>query len=447
MSESKEEKEEGLSRRRFIKTAAGAAASFALFSGSLKGWSQSMAKVGFLAPLETEEGGIAEQGATLAADLVNNSHPGIDLDTASWSGIPGLGDAKLELAFGDHENDPAKGASLVQEMSSAGAVAVVGAIDDSVMEEASSAAAEENLPFIDATSIDPYLTRRGLEGYFRMNSHNLFAVQHFFQMAKQYEVDQEDFVFVTEQKPGVDKDLNTLKAQTDRLGYNLQGLILDSVNEEQVTEAANSIRAKEPDAIILDMKPKWIASTINVLSEMPEDARPSVVLVDQYTRMKDDLTDLLAEDLRQSFAWTFINVPFIPISPEASGPGLAVSKLYQEEYGNKLSAPAALALEGVQTCARSLNLAESTESGAIIESAGELELTTEDIVVPWRGIDFSKAESFGDAGQNILSLPMVARLDEEGEYQIAGGGGVGPLKFTLKIGNLLACINITCVYL
>jgi len=440
-------KGKGISRRTFLKTAAGTAASFALFSGGFKAWSQSTAKVGFLAPLGMEEGNLAQQGASLGASLINKSHKGIALDAAGWTGIPGLGGSSLEVAFADHEGDPKKAVSLVEEMKSAGAAAVIGAIDDYVMAEASAAAAEVGLPFLDATSIDPYLTRRGLDGYFRMNAHNLFATQLFFNMAKQYNVDQEDFLFVTESKPGVEEDIEIMKAHTDRLGYNLQSLVLDAVSEEEVTEAANSIMASEPDAIILDLTPEWIAATIEGLTEMEEDARPSAVLVDQYTRMKDDLTELLSEDVRQGFSWSFINVPFIPLSPEASGPGPAVDQLFQDEYGEKLSAPAALALEGVHTCARLLNQAESTESADIIEVASEFEAITEEMVIPWRGIDFSSVENFGDQGQNIMALPIVARLDEEGEYEIAGGGGVGPLGFTLKIGNFLGCKNTICLYL
>lgn len=444
---SKKEETKGMSRREFIKRAGVGALGLTFLGGTFtSSYGQSPVNLGVVAPLDTELGEEAKKGASFGADLVNSSVSGIDLDVAKWSGIPNLGGSKLNLTFANHGGKPGKAAEAVKGLS--GKVSgVVGLVGDEALGKASEAAQQKGLPFLDATSIAPYLTRRGFDTYFRLPGHLLLGLRLFFRMAKQYEVEENDFIMVTQEKPGVDKDVEFVQGFTKGMGFNFQASKLEAGTTQKMEDMAYSLKAKEPDAVVLDVSAELSAAAIKVLYELPEDERPSIVLVDQYTRMKDKLSDLLKEDVRTGFAYTFINLPFLPIDPEVPGPSPAVDSQYKKQTGEKLEAPSALALGGVKTLATALNKAESKDKAALLQALKGISIRTNDMVLPWPGIDFSTTQSFKDTNQNIMAKPIVARLDKEGNYMIAGAGGVGPLSLVETINNFLACRNTICLYL
>src|SRR2546430_17627268 len=67
-------------------------------------------KIGILWPLTgnaAAAGQASKAAAEVAAEIVNNSHPEMaNLPLAATAGLPGLGGAKLELVFADHQGNP-----------------------------------------------------------------------------------------------------------------------------------------------------------------------------------------------------------------------------------------------------------------------------------------------------------------------------------------------------
>src|SRR4030042_5709951 len=74
-------------------------------------------KIGVLYPLSGALATIGrdlQRAAEMTAELVNNKNPDIDMLMAKWGGIPGLGGAKIMLAFADHRGEPDRGADLAK---------------------------------------------------------------------------------------------------------------------------------------------------------------------------------------------------------------------------------------------------------------------------------------------------------------------------------------------
>src|SRR2546426_11656791 len=67
-------------------------------------------RIGILWPLTgnaAAAGQASKAAAEVAAEIVNNSHPEMaNLPLAATAGLPGLGGAKLELVFADHQGNP-----------------------------------------------------------------------------------------------------------------------------------------------------------------------------------------------------------------------------------------------------------------------------------------------------------------------------------------------------
>src|SRR5215468_8075593 len=95
--------------RRTVLAGAGAAAT-SLATGVRVARAADPVKVGVLFPLTgnaAAAGQASKAAVELAAEIVNNPHPELaNIPLAKDSGFPGLGGAKLELTFIDHQGNP-----------------------------------------------------------------------------------------------------------------------------------------------------------------------------------------------------------------------------------------------------------------------------------------------------------------------------------------------------
>src|ERR1043165_3583896 len=95
--------------RRAVLAGAGAAAT-GLAAGARLAHAADPVKVGVLFPLTgnaAAAGQASKAAVEIAADIVNNPHPELaSIPLAKDSGLPGLGGAKIELTFIDHQGNP-----------------------------------------------------------------------------------------------------------------------------------------------------------------------------------------------------------------------------------------------------------------------------------------------------------------------------------------------------
>lgn len=89
-------------------------------------------------------------------------------DINAAGGIKSMGGAKLEALLGDAQGRPDIGASLVDQMSEAGAAGFTGCFASPIALAATQAAAKYNLPFCIDSGIADSITARGLKNVFRL---------------------------------------------------------------------------------------------------------------------------------------------------------------------------------------------------------------------------------------------------------------------------------------
>jgi branched-chain amino acid transport system substrate-binding protein len=126
-------------------------------------------KIGILWPL-TGNAAAAGQASKAAADIVNNAHPEMkNLPLAESAGLPGLGGAKLELVFADHQGNPSVAQNQALRLVTQDRVHVLfGAYQSSCTFTATAVAERYGIPFVVGDSSALNITGRGFKWTFRV---------------------------------------------------------------------------------------------------------------------------------------------------------------------------------------------------------------------------------------------------------------------------------------
>src|SRR6266481_4076866 len=97
-------------------------------------------------------------------------------------GMPGLKGAKVRLVFADHQGKPELGQSEAERLITQEKVhAIIGCWHSGVTATASQVAERYGIPFLNAESSSPGLTRRGLKWFFRTSPHDEHFTQGMFE--------------------------------------------------------------------------------------------------------------------------------------------------------------------------------------------------------------------------------------------------------------------------
>ncbi len=155
---------------------------FGLMAGSV--YAAEIVKVGAIFPLT---GKAAATGVKLkyavetAEQIINGEYPDIDLPLAKQAGLPGLGGARIEFVFGDHQANPSIAKSeaerLIQNEDVSG---LIGCYHSSSTKPASQVAEMYGVPFVAGSSSSAALTQRGLNYFFRIAPHDDMETDYFF---------------------------------------------------------------------------------------------------------------------------------------------------------------------------------------------------------------------------------------------------------------------------
>src|SRR5262249_3423598 len=114
----------------------------------------------------------AQRAFETAADIINNNYD-FDLPMAKGVGLPGLGGAKVQLIFADHQSDPPKGRAATERLIRQDKVcAVIGTYQSAVAVPVSQICERYQIPFVSAENSSPSLHRRGLKYFFRPAPHD-----------------------------------------------------------------------------------------------------------------------------------------------------------------------------------------------------------------------------------------------------------------------------------
>ena len=149
-------------------------------------------KIGVIYPMSgpTAQAGLDDKHAIeLALDIINTTnYKHLNLPLAKTEGLPNLKGAKMTVTIADHQGKPDLGLSEAERLiTQEKAAALFGCYHSSVTETASMVAERMKIPFFNAESSSPKLTRRGFKWFFRSSPHDETFSEGMFQLLKDLE--------------------------------------------------------------------------------------------------------------------------------------------------------------------------------------------------------------------------------------------------------------------
>lgn len=410
-------------RRDFLKLSGGALASAAAWSmGAFNLRAQpAEIKLGVIYPYSgalAATGKVLRQGADLAADYVNNKWPDLLIPIGKWEGIPNLDGAKLKLIHKDHRSEPDRGADLAKRLiKDENVVGIMGCYNSSVTKTASTVAERYQVPFINAASTSPTLTQRGYKWFFRCTPHDRYFTRDLFDFLDgltQGKVkgvdavpkgDVDDLAAAcenTEWGSGV-SDLITEFAK--KYDYNLVESLLYPHESPDLTSEVQKLLATDPDALLFA---SYVSDAILYIKTLKTfKAAPKLLWGMDAGFVIPDFIEVLGEDTEGILSRTVFSKKLTAVKPVTK----QVNDEFKERAGVDLSGPSARAFTGLQTWAYVLNKASSTDPEAIQEAANEIQIPGDEVVMPWKGINFEDTET--ETNQNTWGKGLIIQYQDQ----------------------------------
>ncbi|GAB6062183.1 ABC transporter substrate-binding protein [Deferrisoma palaeochoriense] len=383
-------------------------------------------KIGVIYPLT---GGAAaagrelRAGVELAAEIINNVMPGIDMEMAKSAGIPGLGGAKIELLIRDHEGNPTLGADLAKKLILDDKVdGILGCYHSSVTKTVSAVCEQYGVPMINGSSTSPALTERGFKWFWRTTPHDRWFTKDLFELLKG----------LTEGKvrgvPAVPKDeIGTIASACEKTewGSHVSGLIEELAKEygfkvrKSILYAAKSadlsseVRSLKASRAGVYLFASYTSDAILMVKTLKaQRAAPKVIWGQDAGFEKPEFRETLKDDI----VGVLTRTVFLPKVAEVKKVAGQVNKLYKERTGHDLGGASARAFTGLQAWYHVLNKAGSTDPKAIQKAANEIVIPGSELVVPWAGIDFENTGS--EMGQNVLGSGLIGQYQKNDKGEI-----------------------------
>jgi branched-chain amino acid transport system substrate-binding protein len=342
------------------------------------------------------------EGVELAAAVVNEDLPDLDLPLAEGEGLPGLDGARVEVESADHEEDPETGAAETERLiTSENVVAMLGAYFSSVTLTASERAERLGIPFVNGSSSSPGLTEdRDLNYFFRTGPSDRTFAEAFFDflddLGSQENAQVSDIAILHENTAyGTDAAEVTEEVAEER-GYEVVATVPHGNGVSDVTPEASQIKSADADAVFqASYTPEAIlfTRTFRQLNLAPNILAYGAGYSDAaYFEAVGDL----GNDTISRASWALDAVKDRPAGAE-------VANMFEERYGHPMDENSAREFTAGLTLFQAIDEAGSTEPDAITEALEGIEVPAEDTIMPWDGI------AFDESGQNELARGIIVQ--------------------------------------
>jgi branched-chain amino acid transport system substrate-binding protein len=374
-------------------------------------------KIGLLTQLtgpSRAAGTEAQNGARLAADVINGLNPSIPLPLASDSGLPNLGGAKVSVVVKDvtppavdpkKDKDDAQtregnlqktaGDAVTDLVSNKGVNALIGAYDPQITEAASQRSERFEVPFVNADSPATFLTDAGRDWFFRIGPTWRQAGQAFFSLLRQQQVSSKRIaVLYAQDKAGQDALTTTTELAKEGnlpkptpFGFDPSGA--------NAAAALAGVRAYNPDTLLLYSSPASVQPLLQAVagSGLKPQAAMSFSL-GYVTAQTFDPAAAAVDGLMRSTSWS---IEAAQRNPAAQ----AVTALYQRRFNSPMTEAAASAFTAVMTVAQAVNNAGTLDDQRIRSALLSLDIPGEQTIMPWAGIQFDETH------QNTLAQALI----------------------------------------
>jgi branched-chain amino acid transport system substrate-binding protein len=346
----------------------------------------------------------------LFADMVNGKEamlPGPFY--ARLKGLPGVGGgARVRLVFADHQGKPEIGQAEAERLITQEKVhALLGAWHSSVTATTSQVAERMGVPYMNAESASPGLTRRNFKWFFRTSPTD----EHFSQA-------QFDFMADFQKKKGVKLESvaitheDTLfgtdsgkvqRGLAQKYGYKIAADFPYRATATTLTAEVQKLKAANPDVW---MPTSYTSDAVLFLRTAKElDWNPKMILTQDAGHIDPKFIEQAGTDSegylsRSPFASDLIDKN--PLAKALNGP-------YRARSGKDLYDFPTRAITGFVALLDGINRAGSTEPEAIRKALTATDIKPESLVMPWTGVRFD------ETGQNTGVRAIIMQL-QGGKY-------------------------------
>jgi len=368
--------------------------------------SQGTVKVGAIyPPRNTSIGKYAEAAIELAADIINNHHPGLgDLLLAKGGGLDRLGGAKIEVVWGDSKGDRVTGQNEARRLiKDAKVVALNGAYHSPVTETASAEAERYGIPFLNGESVADYLTERGLKWFFRTTPVAADFARLYTGFLKDMKAERRnvDKIAIVHEDTQYGVSVASVVTKTLRdNGLNITLNIPYSDSNSDYSSEVHQLMAGNPDVVMFISytdDAKRFAKMMNSLNYKP----PMMIADDAGFSDPDFIRDVgnLVQHVLIRSSWS--------VGARDTTTYL-VNQMYKKKSHVDLDNTTVRIMQGFMVLVDAINRAGSTEPAKIRAALRETDLKPDQLIVRYNGVKFD------EKGQNIRAWALLTQLQDTG---------------------------------
>jgi branched-chain amino acid transport system substrate-binding protein len=396
--------------RRSVLAAAGATAA-TLATGLRTARAADPVKVGVLFPLTgnaAAAGQASKAALEIAAEIVNNAHPELaNIPLAKDAGLPGLGGAKFELTFIDHQGNPSVAQQQALRLINQDKVNLLfGAYQSSCTFTATPVAERYGIPFIVGDSAALNITGRGFKWVFRVTpiaTDYAATYMRFFEDMKKAGKTIRSIAVVNE-----NTDYGTSVAEAVEVAAKQNNMpvairIPYSASTTDVTAQVLQLKEKNPDVVIFI---SYTADSILYIKTMKNlDYLPPMVLGDDSGFSDPSFVPAIADigqGLMNRSAW------------DIGKPGTTtfkINEMYKAKTGRDLDDTSGRNMQGFLAMAEAVNRAGATEPAKLQTALKATDLKPEQLMMGYRGVKYD------ETGQNILASTYLIQLKAK-QYEL-----------------------------
>lgn len=349
---------------------------------------------------------VFELGADIANGVVEIPFPFYQ----RLKGMPGLKGAKVRLIFADHQGKPELGQSEAERLITQEKVhALVGSWHSAVTATASQVAERMGVPFLNADSSSPALTRRGFKWFFRTSPHDEHFTQTMFDFFRDFQkkrgvslrslgLTYEDTTF------GVDSG-KVMKELAKKYGYEVVVDLQYRARGTSLITETQRLKAANPDV--------WMPTSYQtdailfVKHSMELDYNPKMIMAQNAGHISPDFVQAVGKEAEG----TMTRAPFATDLMAKRPIAQVVNEQYKKRSpgGKDLYDFPARAFTAMMTLLDAFNRAGSTSPEAVQKALAATNIPGDQLIMTWEGVKFD------ETGQNTGVRGIILQL-QGGRY-------------------------------
>jgi len=381
-----------------------AAASLAI---SPQAFAAGTVKIGVLFPLTgnaAAAGQASKAAVEVAAEIINGKHPEMsNIPLAAEEGLPGLGGAKLELVFVDHQGNPSVAQQQALRLVSQDKVNVLfGAYQSSCSLTATAVGERYGIPFMVGDSAALNITGRGFKWVYRVTpiaSDYAATYMRFFADMKKQGKTINSIAIVNENTDYGTSVADAVDAAAKKAGIDVAARVPYSANATDVGPQVLQLKDKNPDVVIFI---SYTADSILYMKTMRNlDYMPPMVIGDDSGFSDPSFIPAVADIAQGAMNRS---------SWDAGKPGSTtykINEMYKAKTGRDLDDTSARNMQAMLVLGDAINRAGSTDPEKIRAALAATDLKPEQLLMGYNGVKFDQT------GQNIKASTYLIQLKDK----------------------------------